>query len=750
MASQRREIHPTARTLRQRTGAPLLVSFALLIAAASTTAWGGSSGRLRNPEPSAHLAQRASLASNVLAQPLGAVQDFTQDPSGHSSGPSRSGAAEKTQGQLDLEYHLRLARPTAHLVDIEIDAAKVREPALDFVLPAWAPGRYAIYNFAKNVQEFQAVDAQGRPLPCTQPDKQTWRVTTAKSGGMVRARYRVFADELTGSFSQLDSTHANINGADVYMYIAGHKPDPVRLAVEAPAGWQIISALSLATDRHNFEAPNYDRLIDSPMEASPECAIEQFTERGKTFRVVVHSYGSEGAGSLNLEPNSTAGFFPSVSTSSQAGSPDPKTRLPFFGSIPLADASAPGGGFRATSSGISSLVEGLKKIVKSEMTMMPDPDFEHYTFFFHFSPEIAMGDGMEHLNSTEIIIRGDLREASVSEALENAAHEFFHVWNVKRLRPAGLGPFDYTKENYTTSLWFAEGVTQYYGYLHLLRAGLWTPQEFLDRLAGEVRNLELDPGRTLMSAESSSFHAWFYDRAPQMQETNFANSTISYYNKGALLGMLLDLEIRDRTEGAQSLDDLLRLMYRNFYQAGSSAVASVDPASTYYLPGRGYEEHDILAALNALTQSDLTSFFDRYISGTDPLPYAQALARAGLELKISAPAGSPPTLNASTRQEERGVRVLTVFPGGEAERAGLSSGDLLIDVDQLSLATEDLNTRLKMYPPGAEVPFNVDRHSRRLRIPVKLSPPAADQYSIEELAQPSSKQIRIRQGWLGK
>src|SRR5439155_645610 len=173
-----------------------------------------------------------------------------------------------------------------------------------------------------------------------------------------------------------------------------------------------------------------------------------------------------------------------------------------------------------------------------------------------------------------------------------------------------------------------------------------------DRLAGEVRNLDLDPGRTLMSAESSSFHAWFYDRAPQMQETNFANSTISYYNKGALLGMLLDLEIRDRTEGAQSLDDLLRLMYRNFYQAGSSAVASVDPASTYYLPGRGYEEHDILAALNALTQSDLTSYFDR--------------------------------------------------------------------------------------------------HSRRLRIPVKLSPPAADQYSIEELAQPSSKQIRIRQGWLGK
>ena len=227
----------------------------------------------------------------------------------------------------------------------------------------------------------------------------------------------------------------------------------------------------------------------------------------------------------------------------------------------------------------SKLLEGLKKIVHAEMAMMPAPDFERYTFIFHFAPDISMGDGMEHLNSTQIIVRGSL-SSSLDEALETAAHEFFHLWNVKRLRPAELGPFDYTREVYTPSLWFAEGVTTYVSYLSLLRSGLWTRQKFLGRLCDEISALEEEPGRTLMSAESSSFHAWFYDRSPQMQETNFANSTISYYNKGALLGMLLDLEMLSRTQGAKSLLDVLSSLYHKFYET---------PPATYYGPGHALQ-----------------------------------------------------------------------------------------------------------------------------------------------------------------
>ena len=609
-------------------------------------------------------------------------------------------AQNPASAPLEIEYHLRLLRPSTHLAEVEIVARQVTEPSLDFAMPAWSPGRYAIYDFAKNVQEFEALDRAGQRLPWTQTDKQTWRVEARDSGGAVRVRYKVFGNDLNGTFSQIDPTHANLNGASVYMYVAGHKPDPIILTVEAPADWKVISGLSLSMEQRTFQAASYDRLIDTPMEVCPDCAVEQFTERGKTFRIAVHNYAEEG----------------------REASPNPESRVP--------------------SPGFSKLVEGVKKIVASEMAMMPEPDFPHYTFLFHFAPDLSNGgDGMEHLNSTQIVIQGDLTGAGLSEALEDTAHEFFHVWNVKRLRPAALGPFDYTREDYTPSLWFAEGVTSYCAYASLLRSGIWGRKEFLQRLAEEVRALELEPGRALASAESSSLHAWFYDRSPQMQETNFASSTISYYNKGALLGMLLDLEIRSRTRGQKSLDDVLRLMYREFYDA---------PAASYYGPGRGYEEKDILDAVNRVAASDFGPFFERYVRGTEPLPYAQTLALAGLRLRVAAEAGAPPSLGITVQSTDRGVRITSVRPGGAADRAGLARDDLLVAVDELSLATEELRNRLKIYPPGAEVPFTVERHGRRTRITVKLDPPVADQYSIEELPGATPEQVDMRNGWLGK
>jgi predicted metalloprotease with PDZ domain len=372
------------------------------------------------------------------------------------------------------------------------------------------------------------------------------------------------------------------------------------------------------------------------------------------------------------------------------------------------------------------------------MAMMPAPDFDHYTFLFHFAPEIAAGDGMEHLNSTQIIIGQLLSDDGIDEALTDAAHEFFHTWNVKRLRPAALGPFDYTKEDYTPSLWFAEGVTSYYSYVALRRAGIWSEAEFRKRLASEVQTFESEPGRKLMSAESSSFHAWFYDRSPQMQETNFANTTISYYNKGALLGMLLDLEIRARTGGSKSLDDVMRLMYERFYGA---------PAATYYLPGRGYEESDILQAVNEVSGSDFADFFRRYVQGTDPLPYGDALAKAGLELK-NGPEGSEPSLGIQYRPANTGILITSVRPGSAADRAGLGRDDLLVAVDNFSLATESLADRLKIYPPGSEVPFTVQRHADREIVTVKLDPPRRDDYSIDDLPDATPEQVALRRAWL--
>jgi predicted metalloprotease with PDZ domain len=592
-------------------------------------------------------------------------------------------AQEPASSALSLEYHLILTHPNLHLVTVEITASKLSGDSLDFVMPAWSPGRYAIYDFAKNVQEFEATGAQGQSLAWTSLDKQTWRVDLRQAGGIVKARYRVFANDLNGTFSQFDSTHANLNGPSIFMYVAGHRPDPLTLTVDAPKDWQLISGFPDSTNERTFHAPDYDRLVDTPIEASAETKLAQFQEQGKTIRVAVHSY--------DVEDTDT-----------------------------------------------SKLLEGLQKIVHAEMACMPAPDFGHYTFILHFAPDISMGDGMEHLNSSQIIVRGSL-SSSLDEALESAAHEFFHLWNVKRLRPAALGPFDYTREVYTPSLWLAEGVTTYASYLSLLRSGLWTREQFLGRLSDEIRVLEEEPGRALMSAESSSFHAWFYDRSPQMQETNFANSTISYYNKGALLGMLLDLEIQSRTQGAKCLMDVLSSLYHKFYEA---------PSTTYYGPGRGYEEQDILEAVNEVAGSDFTGFFDSYVRGTAPLPYARVLAAAGLALRISVPEGSPPSIGITALPDNRGVRVFAVRPGGAADRAGLGRDDLLIAVDDQPLATEDLHKRLTAYLPGASVPFTVERHGRQEIINLTVDPPVPSSYTIQELSGATPQQTAIRNRWL--
>ncbi len=596
-----------------------------------------------------------------------------------------SAAIVQAAPPLELQYRLNVTRPSTNLVEVEIRAAGVNDATLDFVMPAWAPGRYAIYDFAKNVQDFRSAGNTGKPLAWTKTDKHTWRVDTNGSGGVVKVSYRVFGTDLTGSFSQIDSTHASLSGPSIFMYIDGHKPDPLILTVEAPPGWKLISGHSLSDVDRTFQIANYDVLADTPLELSPHVTVTEFIERGKTIRVAVHSM---------TEPK-----------------PD-----------------------------IAPLVAGVRKIVAAQLAALPEPDFAHYTFIFHFDPSSPLGDGMEHLNSTAIIIRQEL-SGGLAEALELASHEFFHAWNVKRLRPTGLGPFDYTRETYTNALWFAEGVTAYFSCVFLYRSGLWTREQFLERLAREIRTLESEPARRTVSAESSSFHAWFYDRSPQMQQTNFANTTINYYNKGAVLGLLLDLEIRVRSEGRKSLDGAFVALYRKFYEA---------PPESYYLAGRSYADDDLLAAASEAAGSDMKDFFARYVRGSEPLPYDSAFAAAGLQLRVSTTPDAPPTLGILTERAPGGVRIKALRAGGAAERGGLSRNDIVTAIDGLSLSTADLDERLGIYPPRADVPLTIERHGREMRIVVALDPPAPSEYSLETIAKPTPQQLAVRNGWLAR
>lgn len=521
-----------------------------------------------------------------------------------SGGCARASTVEAPLASID--YRLSMPRPATHLFEVEIEVEIAKDaPAdqLDFQMPRWSPGRYSVFDFAMNVQEFSAhrlcperADCKPVPLAVTRPDNQTWRVQTRESPKL-RIAYKVFGDDLSGTFSQLNERHANFNGASIFMYIVGHKPDPVRLRIDPPAGWRIINGWSTGADQREWRFPNYDLMIDTPTEIGPDWTMEQFNLEGKTYRVAVHSLGAEGG----------------------------KRR---------------------------ALVSDIERIVRAETAMWGAPDFDSYTFLIHFAADGESADGMEHLTSTQIIEPGSLADPGMLEAaLDRVAHEFFHVWNVKRLRPVELGPWDFTRPPSTRSLWIAEGITNYYGHLMQRRAGTWTDEQLLKTLAQQINVVENSPGSRLMSAEESSIAAPFIDGATPTQRNNLSNNSINYYPKGEVLGLVVDLLIRRKTDGRASLDEVMRRMYQKFYVESAN--------DTYYLRGRGYTNEDFERVASEVAGTDLQDFFKRYVRGVETPPYDEALATVGLRLVREAARSKP--------ARERTSRTDKASPQGEQQ-----------------------------------------------------------------------------------
>lgn len=532
-----------------------------------------------------------------------------------------------------IKYQLSLPRPESHLfeVKIEVDTKGRAANFIDFQMPRWSPGRYAVYDFAKNVQQFDAVggicplnvDCRSIELPVTRADNQTWRVALLGSQSLT-ITYKVFGDNLSGTFSQLNARHANFNGASVFMYIVNHKQDPVLLKVTPPAkDWRIINGRMDRLDQLEWQFPNYDILIDTPTEIAPDWTVDEFKVDGKTYRVVVHSFGDEG------------------------------------GKRP-------------------QLVRDIEKIVRAETTMWGQPEFESYTFLIHFAPNNeAGGDGMEHLTSTQVIQPGALATPGVYEdTLGTIAHEFFHVWNVKRLRPVELGPWDFTRPVNTRALWIAEGITNYYGYLMQHRAEVWADKQLLDAFSETITGVENAPGSRLISAEEASVIASFIDRTPHAQRTNLAQTAISYYLKGEVLGLVLDLLIRGKTRGTRSLDDVMRRMYEEFYLRS--------PNQTYYLRGRGYTNEDFARIASEVAGADLQDFFTRYVRGVEPPPYDEAFAYVGLRLVRTPSNESKPTndsLSGESGQSLRAYRIeedQNVTPEARSLRTSWLSGKAVL------------------------------------------------------------------------
>jgi predicted metalloprotease with PDZ domain len=609
---------------------------------------------------------------------------------------SIAASAIEQDARLDsISYGLGMSRPVSHLfeVNIEVVMAEGSSPAyLDFQMPRWSPGRYSVFDFAKNVSDVSAISTnqlgfKNYPVaiaPVIRIDDQTWRVMTL-GNRKIDVRYKVFGDDLSGTFSQLDARHATFNGGSVFMYIVGHKQDPVKLSIGPPKGWRIINGASTRANQHEWSFANYDILIDTPTEISPDWTMDEFKVDGKTYRVVVHSLGDEG-------------------------------------------------GKRA------ALVKDLEKIVRAETHLWGAPEFETYTFLLHFAADDRSGDGMEHLVSTNIIEPGALGEASTYEdTLEAASHEFFHVWNVKRLRPLELGPWDFTRPVATRGLWVAEGITEYYGELMLRRAGLWTDERLLKRLGDVIGGVENSPGSRLMSAEESSLVAPFLDGAAEVQRTNFASTSVNYYFKGEVLALTLDLLIRGKTHGRASLDDVMRRMYEEFYLKS--------PQATYYLRGRGFTSEDLERVTSEVAGVEMGDFFKRYVRGVETPPYDEAFGSVGLRL-VREPSRNPTVGITSDFDESASMKIKTVRRASPAEDAGLKQGDIIMAVGNTKVTRETFLPTIIRYKPQTRLPLTIKRDRDTIKVIITLGEPNTDSYHIEELKDPTPQQRSLRAAWM--
>jgi predicted metalloprotease with PDZ domain len=455
-----------------------------------------------------------------------------------------------------IRYRISLEHPEQHLFHVTMTIpVGDADQDLTVQIPAWN-ALYQVRDFAyrvRDVHELSPGNDSPDPLLPLKIDKQTWRFDlrgAAKPLHSITIEYSTFWDDPGPFNSQLNLHHAFLNLAEVLMYLPNRRAEATEVVFDAvPAGWDLAAELAPGGESKSFAAASYDALVDAPIEAGKFEEFE-FDSGGGRFRVVLD----------------------------------------------------------ASDSYRSRLQNALERITAYELRLMGDAPFRHFTFFVHIGSDPITGQGgMEHMNSTAIA------GPSVDAAASLAAHEFFHVWNVKRIRPQSLEPVDYTKEQYTRGLWFAEGCTDAYTSYALERTGLWSKKQFYDDLAEQIERVETRPARAWQSAEESSLDAWF----EKYDGYDVPERSISYYDKGQVLGLLIDLEIRDATDNRKSLDDVFRLMNDQFAKQG-----------------KFYDENtDIRAAVEQVSGKSFQEFFRRYISGVDEPPYNQILSIAGLELK---------------------------------------------------------------------------------------------------------------------
>lgn len=570
-------------------------------------------------------------------------------------------AAHAQKNGLEIGYTVALSDPAAQQFHITTDIKNINQNRLDLSLPVWTPGWYTVENYGKNLLRFKITDGAGKTLPLTMSRKQTWNVDT-KGIRQIRIEYDYRASVLALNQAKIASDYAFFTGIQLFLQPEGHRNTPSTVKFAVPGGWKIMTALKETADPMTFTAADYDTLVDAPVEIG-KFDVTKFEVDGKS-----HYFVANPAGSFNAEKSKT-------------------------------------------------FTDMLAKVALAQKGIFGDLPYEKYVYYYFFSPPESNASGaLEHLNSfVAFAPPGDV--ATPEQIIGTASHEFFHLWNVKRFRPAEMWPYDYSRENESPLLWVSEGFTNYYGIVATHRAGITTTEAFLQRAADAASGVESTEARKYISPASSSVSTWVgYDTPVAFG--------ISYYTQGQNLGALLDLSIRSDTDGRSSLDDVMRALYNDHYKRG-----------------KGFTTGDMIAIIERLTKKDYKDFYRRYVFGTDIPDYDRIFGYGGYKLDKKMQA--VPEFGFNGRFRGGGFTINSVEPNSPAAVAGLKEGDLILKINGVAAQQSPLGTFA-----GKTIKLTLDRSGTESEISMNVGSRDVASYSLSEIAGATPQQIKIRSGWL--
>lgn len=589
-----------------------------------------------------------------------------------------------------IEYAVSIPSPEQRWLEVDVTFPSKAGTPLEVRMARSSPGRYAAHEFGKNVSRFEARGVSDAALAVEPLAPAHWRIMP--TGPTVHVRYRLFADHVDGTYSAVDGTHAHLNAPATFLWAPSLPDTPIRVRFTQPPGrsWTVATQLFATDDALTFTAPNLQYLMDSPIEFSAHAMREFSVARPgggapARIRLAVHHLGTDAQ--------------------------------------------------------LDAYARDVEKIVREQAAIFGDLapfDAGTYTFLMDYLPW-ADGDGMEHRNSTVCSAGASLADAA-SRLVGTASHEFFHSWNVERIRPATLEPFDFSTPNMSGELWLAEGFTSYYGVLAMIRAGLVKPEPGVAQMAGFVNGVVLSPGARFRSAVDMSRLAPYVDAATAVDATNWENTFVSYYTYGAALGLGLDLTLREKTDGRVTLDDYMRQMWKTHGAPGGKAPGYV---------ARPYTLKDAENALAAVSgdAAFARDFFRRHVLGTEPLPYRRLLAGAGFDLRER---GTPATLGLVRLQAGQGRMTVAgnTIDGTPLYAAGVGKDDVVVSLNGTAVSQPgDWERILGTLTPGTSVALVFESRGAQKTATVTVG--ANDRLEIVPMADATPQQEALRAAWLG-